>query len=72
VLSFTPEKKMPEILKVTNVNREVVSILSFFIAILLILILIFGKASQTLEIVLAVAFAILFSVIGIRLFLYPV
>jgi len=63
---------MPEILKVTNANREVISILSFFIAILLILILIFGKASQTLEIVITVAFAILFFVLGIRLFLYPV
>jgi len=63
---------MPEILKVTNVNREVVSILSFFIAILLILILIFGKASQTLEIAITVAFAILFFVLGIRLSLYPV
>ena len=62
---------MPEIIDVTNTNRKGLSVISFLIAILLILILIFKEVSQTLKTV-AVFFAILSFLLGIKLLLCPI
>jgi len=62
---------MPEIVNVTNANRKGLSILLFFI-VLLILILIVGKTPQPIEIVIYGALATVFFLLAVILFLCPI
>jgi len=72
VLSFKQVRKVFEILEVTNANREGVSIVLFFIAVILLLSIIIGKTYQSLETAIGLGFAVLCFFIGIKLYFSPV